>query len=178
MRVEQKLGMTIPEDCKELFRFSRHLEFRYEYDEEMPDGFQDNFSSEINWNLCLLKDQLENFREWVEVVSLVPARHGLEAAGEAREWWADKLPLMEVANGDIIVVGSSPPGVFYFSCKEYEMHGRKLGSSLWEFLEFHSKIGFAGGEDWQLEPFLDLESDSVRVKGGSVGRFVEWLHKG
>jgi cell wall assembly regulator SMI1 len=174
-RVEQELGMEIPEDYKDLFRFSRRLEFRYEYDEEMPAGFENNYSGEINWNLSLLKEQREELREWVEVVSAVPARSYPATVVETKQVWADKLPLVEVANGDLIVVGGSPSEVVYFSCQEYAMHGRKLSSSLWEFLEFHSRVGFAGGEDWQLEPFFDMEPGGVRVKGESVDRFVEWL---
>jgi len=176
-RVEQELGMEIPEDCKDLFRFSKHLEFRYEYDEEMPDEFGSNFTGDINWNLSLLKEQLEYLREWVEVALVVPLHYAPEAAGEAVAWWADKIPLIEVANGDIIAVGGSPAEVFYFSCKEYDMHGMKLAGSLWEFLAFHARIGFAGCEDWQLEPFFDIASDSVRVKRENVARFVEWLEK-
>lgn len=173
--VEQELGMEIPEDYKDLLRFSKHLEFRYEYDEEMPDEFRNNFSGEINWNLSLLKEQQENFKEWLEVLG--PGNGESATAGETEQMWADKIPLIEVANGDIILVGSSPSEVVYFSCQEYAMHGRKLGNNLWEFLEFHSRIGFAGCGDWQLEPFYDMESDEVRVKGESVDRFVEWLNK-
>jgi hypothetical protein len=174
--VERELGIALPDDYKELFRLSKRLEFRYEYDEEMPTAFQYNCSGEINWNLNLLKEQLEYFREWVEVNALVPAHYDPEAAGETKACWADMIPLIEVANGDIIALGCSLSEVRYYSCQENDMHGRKLGDNLWEFLAFHAKTGFAGSEDWQLEPFFDLASDSVRVKEESVNRFVEWLH--
>ncbi|MCC9168924.1 SMI1/KNR4 family protein [Pontibacter harenae] len=174
--VEEELGLAIPEECKELFRFARRLEFRYEYDEETPAEFRNNFSGEIGWNLGQLKKLRESLAEWVEILSM--GRDDPASAGEAAQLWAGKVPLTEAANGDIILVGGSPCEVVYFSCREYAMHGRKLGNSLWEFLRFHAGIGFAGGYDWQLEPFYDLESDEARVKEESAGRFAEWLRKG
>jgi hypothetical protein len=57
------------------------------------------------------------------------------------------------------------------------MHGKKLGENLWDFLEFHSKIGFAGLEDWQFQPFYDFKEDSMKTEGKIVNKFIEWLNR-
>ncbi|MFT2010491.1 SMI1/KNR4 family protein [Pontibacter sp. 13R65] len=173
--VEKELGIDIPDDCKDLFRLSKHLEFRYEFFEAMPADFRNNFSGEICWNLNQLKEQQDNFREWVEVLSLVPANNNPESAKDIQKRWINMIPLIEIANGDFILICTSTRHVIYFSCQENAMHGRKIGNNLWEFLEFYSRIGFAGGESWQLEPFFGNEEKNVHVKEELVDKFEEWL---
>ncbi len=55
------------------------------------------------------------------------------------------------------------------------MHGKMLGKNLWQFLDFYSRIGFAGSEDWQLEPFFDYDLNIMVTEGEKVDRFINLL---
>ena len=174
--IEKILGQRLPDDYKKLFSFSRRVEFRYQFEEEMPDEFSQLFSGEIYWDLGKLKEQLTNFHAWVEA-SLDPALNDHDAIEVTRRLWPDKIPMIEVPNGDIILIGSSPSEVVYFSHEGDRMHGKRLSDNLWDFLEFHSRIGFIGSEDWQFEPFYDFEMDKMITSGDTVDRFIKWLNK-
>jgi hypothetical protein len=174
--VEKQIGKTIPEDLKNLFLFSRHVEFSYQFDETLSEEFRQNFSGDIYWNLDTIVDQYANFQEWIKT-SLDPKYNDLDAIEVTKKIWIDKLPIMDVPNGDIIAVGNNPSEVIYFSHEGDNMHGKILGETLWTFLDFYSRIGFAGSEDWQLEPFYDFEKNIMVTQGNKVDRYVELLEK-
>jgi cell wall assembly regulator SMI1 len=162
--VESHIGQTIPSDLKELFSFARHLCFSYKFDETLSQEFRQNFSGEIYWNLNTLSEQYNYFKEWVKA-SLDPDFNDTDSIEITEKLWQNKLPLIDVPNGDVIVVGNSPSEVIYFSHEGDTMHGKMLGENLWQFLDFYSRIGFAGSEDWQLEPFFDYNKNIMVTKG-------------
>lgn len=84
---------------------------------------------------------------------------------------------MDVPNGDIIVIGNNPSEIIYFSHEGDTMHGKILGDNLWDFLDFYSRIGFAGSEDWQLEPFFDFDKNIMVTQGDKVERYGQLLEK-
>lgn len=84
---------------------------------------------------------------------------------------------MDVPNGDIIAVGNNPSEVIYFSHEGDTMHGKILGNNLWNFLEFYSRVGFAGSEDWQLEPFFDFEKNIMMTNSDKVDPYAKLLEK-
>jgi hypothetical protein len=172
--VEKHIGQIIPSDLKELFTFSKHLSFSYQFDETLSQEFRQNFSGEIYWNLDTLAEQYDNFKEWVKA-SLDPKFNDTNSIDITEKLWQNKLPLIDVPNGDIIVVGNSPSEVLYFSHEGDTMHGKMLGENLWQFLDFYSRIGFAGSEDWQLEPFFDLDKNIMVTEGEKVDRFINLL---
>ncbi|HEX7906266.1 MAG TPA: SMI1/KNR4 family protein [Chitinophagaceae bacterium] len=172
--VEKHIGQTIPRDLKELFTFAKHLSFSYQFDETLSQEFRQNFSGEIYWNLNTLSEQYDNFKEWVKI-SLDPKFNDTDSIEITEKLWQNKLPLIDVPNGDIIVVGNSPSEVLYFSHEGDTMHGKMLGENLWQFLDFYSRIGFAGSEDWQLEPFFDYDKNIMVPKGEKVDRFINLL---
>jgi len=174
--VEKQIGKTIPPDFKKLFLLSRHVEFGYQFDKPLSEEFRENFSGEIYWNLNTLVEQYAHFQNWVEA-SLDPEYNDPEAIALAEKTWFDKLPIMDVPNGDTIVVGNSPSEVIYFSHEGDEMHCKILGENLWTFLDFYSRIGFAGSEGWQLEPFFDYDKDAMITHGSKVDRYIELLEK-
>jgi len=57
------------------------------------------------------------------------------------------------------------------------MHEKKLGNNLWSFLDFHSRVGFVGSEDWQFEPFFNFEKDKMITSGEKIERFIQLLDK-
>lgn len=174
--IEKQIGKVLPDDLRKLFQFSRHLEFSYQFDETLSEEFRQNFSGDIYWNLNSLPDQFANFQEWVKA-SLDPGFNDTEAIINTEKLWQDKLPIIDVPNGDVIVVGNNPSEVVYFSHEGDEMHGKILGSDLWSFLDFYSRIGFAGSEDWQLEPFFDFDQDIMVMYGDKVDRYAHLLEK-
>ncbi|WP_207432584.1 SMI1/KNR4 family protein [Sabulibacter ruber] len=176
--IEKELGIELPKDYKQLFtECSRNFEFRYQFDEEEPDEFRGIFSGEIYWNLDRLKEQyIENYvhwaKTWLGTSDLDEETLKLEA-----DILNNKVPLMEVPNGDLIVVGYNPSEVVYFSHEGDDMHGKVLGENLWSFLEFHSRVGFIGSEDWQFEPFFDYKQNKMITTGPKVERFINWLEQ-
>ena len=174
--VEKQIGKTIPDDLKKLFLFSRHLEFSYQFDETLSEEFRQNFSGDIYWNLNSLAEQYTNFQEWIKA-SIDPEYNDSEAIEITEKLWQDKLPLMNVPNGDIIAMGNNPSEIIYFSHEGDTMHGKILGDNLWNFLDFYSRIGFAGSEDWQLEPFFDFDKNIMVTQGDKVERYIQLLEK-
>ncbi len=172
--VENQIGQAIPSDLKKLFTFAKHLSFSYQFDETLSQEFRQNFSGEIYWNLDTLAEQYANFKEWVKA-SLDPTFNDSDSIEITEKLWQNKIPLIDVPNGDIIVVGDSPSEVLYFSHEGDTMHGKMLGDNLWQFLDFYSRIGFAGSEDWQLEPFFDYDNNIMVTEGEKVDRFINLL---
>lgn len=174
--VEEQIGKTMPDDLKKLFLFSKHVEFRYQFDETLSEEFRQNFSGAIYWNLNSLAEQYNNFQEWVKA-SLDPDYNDPESVAITESLWRNKFPIMDVPNGDVIAVGSEPSEVIYFSHEGDRMHGKILGDNLWNFLDFYSRIGFAGSEDWQLEPFFDFNKNIMVTHGDKVDRYLQLLEK-
>ncbi len=175
--IEDQLGFSLPEEYKILFtKFSKRVEFRYQFDEEPPKEYQGIFSGEIYWNLDKLVDIHRYFLEWVDA-SLDPSSNDAEAIEITKRLWKKKIPLMQVPNGDIIVIGLDTSEVIYFSHEGDAMHGKTLGQTLFDFLEFHSRVGFIGSEDWQFKPFFNYEQNKMVTKGGKIENFIKWLEK-
>src|SRR5690606_5616497 len=121
-------------------------------------------------------EQYTNFQEWIKA-SIDPEYNDREAIEITEKLWQDKLPLMDVPNGDIIAIGNNPSEIIYFSHEGDTMHGKILGNNLWNFLDFYSRIGFAGSEDWQLEPFYDFDKNIMVTQGDKVDRYRQLLEK-
>lgn len=62
--------------------------------------------------------------------------------------WHNKLPFLEVGNGDFIASIPRRP-VVYLSHDDGEGHGHILGTTFKDFVERHSRIGCVGAEDTQ-----------------------------
>ncbi len=177
LEVENLIGFRLPEDYRTLFtKCAKSFEFYYQMkDFNIPDEFQNIFSGELSWSLDTLPQMYNHYLLWVEA-SLDPEANDVSVINVTEKIWRQKVPLMNVPNGDIIVVGYNPSEVVYFSHEGGKMHGKRLGNSLFEFLEFHSRIGFIGSEDWQFEVFYDFEKDMMVSNGDKVNSFVEWLN--
>lgn len=173
-KIENQLGFKLPPDYKELFlTFAKRLDFSYQFDKRHPDEFNGIFSGEISWDLDALPEMHEQYLLWVEA-SLMPEYNDPEAIEITRQNWMQKVPLLSVPNGDLILIGDAPSEVMYFSHEGDKMHGKILGSSLFEFLEFHSRVGFIGSEDWQFEPFFNYQENKMETIGPKVDRFIKW----
>lgn len=158
--IEEELKIKLPQDYRFLFtECSRHLEFSYQFDTELPYEFGELFSGEINWNLDRFIDQYLDYQGWVE--AWLDSDFDDAELERERSIVEDKVPFMNVANGDMIVIGYSPSEVVYFSHEYDDFHGKRLGNSLFEFLDYYLRVGFTGNEDWQFEPFLGFNGEHV-----------------
>lgn len=175
-KIQNQIGQTIPEDLKTLFRMSRQVEFGYQFDETLSEEFRQNFSGEISWSLKELPNRIKEFKQWIDAF-LDPEFNDVSEIEKCREEWENMIPLMWVSNGDVIAVNLDPSEVVYFSHEGDDMHGKVLGKSLWEFLDFYSRVGFAGSEDWQLEPFFDFNKNEMITQGEKVERFIKLLNE-
>ena len=175
-KIKNQIGQTIPEDLKTLFRMSRQVEFGYQFDETLSEEFRQNFSGEISWSLKELPNRIKEFKQWIDAF-LDPEFNDVSEIEKCREEWENMIPLMWVPNGDVIAVNLDPSEVVYFSHEGDDMHGKVLGKSLWEFLDFYSRVGFAGSEDWQLEPFFDFNKNEMITQGEKVERFIKLLNE-
>ena len=175
-KIQNQIGQTIPEDLKTLFRMSRQVEFGYQFDETLSEEFRQNFSGEISWSLKELPNRIKEFKQWIDAF-LDPEFNDVSEIEKCREEWENMIPLMWVPNGDVIAVNLDPSEVVYFSHEGDDMHGKVLGKSLWEFLDFYSRVGFAGSEDWQLEPFFDFNKNEMITQGEKVERFIKLLNE-
>lgn len=175
-KVEKLIGKNIPDDFKKLFRYSKHLEFCYQFDEKMPPELREGFSGEISWDLNKLVDLIDYYEDWLDA-SLDSEYNDEQAIIITEKMGNNRFPFMSVSNGDIIVMGNSLSEIIYLSHEGDEMHGKKLGENLWDFLEFHCKIGFAGPEGWQFQPYYDFKEDLMKTEGEIVDIFIEWLNK-
>lgn len=55
---------------------------------------------------------------------------------------------------------------------------KRIGKAiLWSFLDFYSRVGFTGSEDWQLEPFFDFNNNVMVTQGDKVNRYAKLLEK-
>ena len=174
-RVENETGIKLPLDFRNLFKLSRRLQFAYQMNEQPPDEYDEIFSGKISWNLDRMWELNKYYKGWVEA-SLDPKYNDADAIAVLEKLHRSKIPLAEVANGDIIVVGNNPSEVVYLSHEGDEMHGKVLAKNLWDFLEFQSRVGFVGNEDWQFKPFYDFEKDVMVTEGEIVDRYLAWLN--
>jgi len=173
--VEKELNVELPEDYKFLFtQCSRHVEFSYQFDRELPDEFSELFRGEIRWSLDTFIDQYVDYNGWVEAW-LGSGFDESEELERERSIVENKVPFMRVPNGDLIVIGYSPSEVVYLSHEYDNFHGKRLGNSLFEFLDYHTRVAFTGDEDWQFEPFLRFDGNRVFYDEERIGRWQEIL---
>ena len=119
---------------------------------------------------------LNNYKGWIEA-SLDPAYNDEDVIEITERIIRNKIPLVEIYTGDLIVVGNNPSEVIFLSHEGDKLHGKILGDNLWDFLEFHTKVGFVGFEDWHFEPFYDFQNDKLKSDGKEVEEFNDWLNK-
>jgi hypothetical protein len=175
LEIQGDAGINLPLEYIQLFVIARRVEFRYQFKEYPPAEFKGIFSGEIYWNLDTLKSKVQDLKQWIEA-STDPRYNDESAIAITKEVAGDVAPLMRVPNGDMIVVGRHPAAVIYLSHEGDKMHGKKLADNIWDFLEFQTKVGFIGPEDWQFEPFYDFDRNELIKYGDKVERFLSWFN--
>jgi hypothetical protein len=94
--------------------------------------------------------------------------------------WHNKVPFIEVCNGDLLAFdlsqGTSRCPVVYLSHEgDEDLHGRRLGLNFTDFMTRWSNLGCPGPEMWGLEPFYDRRERRLRDSGPAVERWKAWV---
>lgn len=177
--VEKEIGFRLPSDYKRLlFEFSRRVAFSYQFEEQVSEEFIEIFSVELSWDIDQIKEQYDDYLGWVE--AWLDPENAVDSDEEFLKNQEvivkNKMPFMEVANGDLIVIGE--PEVIYFDHEGDTMHGKRLGKNLFDFLDRWSQIGFIGSEGWQIEQLYDFEKNEIMpLNNPKVQRWLDWLNQ-
>ena len=158
--IEDKLRCSLPISYKKfLLEFSSYLEWRWGLPDEMqlPDKFDELFGGIGSVGLSELLECETIRKESIEIAFDDP-NHQYDKV------WHNKLAFFAVGNGDILAFDLSipvDPPVVYVSHDDGEGHGYILGHNFIDFMDRWSKIGFVGGEDWQLLPFIESSTSGI-----------------
>jgi hypothetical protein len=175
--VEEKIGKKLPNELKEvLLNFTKNFDFCYFIEgEKPPKEFNEIFSAELDWDLNGLIASHQYFLDWMEA-SLDTRSNDLEAIKITKKIGFNKTPLLEIGNGDLIVIDDSNNEVIYLNHEGGIMHGKRLEKSFFAYLEKIAKIGFICGE--QLEQLYDFENQCLlETNHPKVEKWLAWLEK-
>jgi hypothetical protein len=152
-RVEKSIGKSIPEDFRKLLKYSKHLEFCYQYDEKMPTKFRENFSGEINWDLDKIVSLTKLYEEWLDA-SLDPEYNDEHAIAITEKVGKNRFPFMSISNGDFIVMGDSPSEIIYLSHEGGRCTERNSEKIYGIFLNFTVRLGLQVQRIGNFNPFM------------------------
>jgi hypothetical protein len=86
----------------------------------------------------------------------------------------DKIPLMDVPNGDLIVFDKFGQ-VIYLSHDDGPLHGERLAENFIEFITLWSNLGCVGTESEQFSVFYDEEKQKIMNTEMKIERWKKWL---
>lgn len=172
----KKLNIKLPNDFIEVItNFSSGVNFYFQIeDSELEEGFEGIFSAgyEGFWSFEDLEILKENYEEWIEICFN-------DLSDEDNQIWQNKIPIINVANGDLIAFDikqdSDTYPVVYLSHELGEMHGKRLGCNFIDFITRWSNLGCFGPEDWQFEPFYNEEDNILEIDNDKVYKWKQWL---
>lgn len=175
--LEAELGLEYPSDFKEvLIRYSGAVHLSWHMGEDNPGGiYREIFCGGGRgylWDFDRLKDNYDYYLGWMDAIL---------SEGELDKYdkiWQNKIPFINVLNGDMIAFGEATEQghpVIYLSHENDELHGCPLGHNFVDFISRWSNIGCVGTEDWQFEPFYDFKKRELKTEGREVERWKEWL---
>lgn len=175
LKVESVINLNLPEDLISLLKCSGYVEFSYIHTLKLPNEFRSLSAGAIYWNFDGYSTLYQSYKDWVDFALSDPEIFNYEDFEEQKELLNGKVPLLEVGNGDLIVVGYDPSEVIYFSHDWGELHGKRLGNTLFEFLQYYTRIGFVGPEDRSLQPFLINDSEKVAYDQDKITKWQKIL---
>jgi hypothetical protein len=108
--------------------------------------------------------------------SLDPRGNDLKSIEITNSTGVNKTPLMRVPNGDFIVIDNDTNEVFYLDHEGDVMHGKRLGKTLFEFMDKWTQVGLIGSEGWQFEALYNFdENDIMEMDNVKVQKWKEWV---
>ena len=125
------------------------------------------------WDFDTLRDDYKNIRGWITECFPNPD-------DEYDKVWYNKIPFLDVPNGDVIAFGDKTEfgnQVVYLSHEGDDFHGQILGENFIDFMNKWTQLGCVGTEDWQFEPFYDYEKKTMLSDKSMLNKWVKWLEK-
>lgn len=94
--------------------------------------------------------------------------------------WHNKIPFLDVPNGDVIAFGKrteSGNQVVYLSHEGDDFHGQILGDNFIDFINKWTQLGCVRTECWHFEPFYDYETKKLLTDKTKLDSWNKWLEK-
>lgn len=176
--LEKSLDIELPSDFKHvLCEYSSGIDLNWHMDDDEIESFEAIFcggSDGILWDFSQLDRMYKNYLDWV-------AKCFPDPNNEYDKIWHNKIPFLEVGNGDMIVFDrvSTENGcpVIFLSHDGSDFHGSHLADSFIEFITNWSNIGCVGTEDWILEIFYDSDSKKLMSESSVINEWKQALTK-
>ncbi|SFF69791.1 SMI1/KNR4 family protein [Sunxiuqinia elliptica] len=176
--LEKELNIEYPSDFKEvLTKYSSAVLMDWQIEGEEPEGeFQEIFCGAGRgylWDFDSLRDDYKNIQGWINECFSNPE-------DEYDKVWYNKIPFLDVPNGDVIAFGEKTDKgnqVVYLSHEGDDFHGQILGESFIDFIDKWTRLGCVGTEDWQFEPFYNYETKTLLSDKSILDKWVKWLEK-
>lgn len=176
--LEKELNIKYPEDFKEvLTTYSSGILMNWQIEGEETEGeFREIFCGAGRgylWNFDTLRDDYKNIKDWI--TECFP-----NSKDEYDRVWYNKVPFLDVPNGDVIAFGDKTEfgnQVVYLSHEGDDFHGQILGENFIDFINKWTQLGCVGTEDWQFEPFYDYEKKTMLSDKTILDRWIKWLEK-
>jgi len=172
--LEENLNIELPSDFKHvLCEYSSGVDFNWHMDGDEIESFEAIFcggSDGILWDFSQLERMYKNYKDWIKVCFPDPNN-------EYDKIWYDKIPFLEVGNGDIIAFDAMEAGypVVFLSHDGSDFHGSRLAGNFIEFITNWSNIGCVGTEDWILEIFYDSDSKKLMNESTIIDEWKQAL---
>lgn len=176
VEVERQIGGRLPVTLREvLLGHSRGVQMYWFLDEAARPPRPELTSGLCEWSLDTLEPLDRNRRKWIEACFPDPGH----SAGAA---WRRAVCFAAVGDGDMLALdrqAAGEPVVFLShdagSHDGSTIHGWQLGDTFIDYLDRHSRLGFVGPSEWQLEPFLTDPLSGLRHDVGSAVEWRSWL---
>ncbi len=174
--VEKAIGRGIPASFRKvLLGYSRAVAVEWEVSKEigatLPDVLREIWAGECRWNLEDLVSLDATYRECLGIFS------------NPDDWfdvpWQDKFPVLEVGNGDMIVIDvrsdDEQPVVYLSHEGDDTIHGFWLGRDYEDYIDRLTLLGCVGAEDWQLAPFVSGPRSCLETASENARLWREWI---
>lgn len=177
--VQKKMGTELPKEFREvLLKYSSRVEFFWYEDEESSTVLPENLSEVCTGGSAPLWD-INNLVEFAQAA----LNHATSPWLAFREGLRDRLPFMNVGNGDVIAfdmrAGTSNCPIVYLSHEnDANSHNRQLGDNFIDFITRWSYLGCPGPEFWLMQPFYAKRAKVLNEKGRAAERWRKWLVTG
>lgn len=171
--LEGNLCIELPSDFKHvLCEYSSGIDFHWHMDGNEIESFEAVFcggSDGILWDFFQLERMYKNYLD----------NCFLDSNDECDKIWHNKIPFLEVGNGDIIAFDAMEAGypVIFLSHDDSDFHGSHLADNFVEFITNWSNIGNVGTEDWILEIFYDSDNKKMMNESSIINEWKQALIK-
>lgn len=186
-QVETQLGVPIPPSLRQvLLQVSAHVHIEWALPEDgpRPEGMEEIFAGECRWDLRALPELQRTHKSWIEETftgAATPDWPDKDSDPEAIEYelvWHNKFAFLEVGNGDMLGIDTSPESqgaVVYLSHEGGECHGFRLGQSFEDYVDRLTALAFVGAEDSQQEAFLPDAVQGLDIEGDAASTWRDWI---